>query len=153
MSRLRFVSGNEVQTKDGFVLVVVNIQPALDKPYFLSDNKWYADDELHTFVPPAPTWEQIEGYIKDILVAEVRKLFADRDASYMNLSFSAHGTVHGDLKIKYSVSTAQYATGVEGYSVRNCVDELFRRNNWDKLNKPDALTYSGETKTDDETTF
>ena len=99
--------------------------------------------DLITYVDPAPTWEEVEAHIQD-LVEDIRKRFVDNDEGEMRFELVASGTVHGDLIIKYKISDSRYGGDlVKGYSLRPTLDEFFRRKTWKGRNEPLALSYAG----------
>jgi len=147
MSRLNFKVGDQVVlNRLGVTSIqrVMRVEPALGVPYFLSDNEWYEDDDLTTYVEPDPSWEQVEAHVKHI-VEELRTKFADNDESGMLFEIIAGGRPDGDIKITYKVADSEYGSGkVTGYSLRPTLDEFFRRKTWKQRNEPLALTHDGD---------
>ncbi len=150
MSRLKFEIGNKVVT-DHMILggplfyTVMRVEPALDMPYFLSNNEWRDEEDLSTYVEPAPTWEQVEAHVKHI-VGELRELFKEHNESHLNFKVEASGRPDGDIKIKYTICDNMYSSAeVNGYSLRPTLDEFFRRKTWKERNEPLALTHAGKS--------
>jgi len=154
MSRLKFEVGNRVITDHmihggPLFYTVMRAEPALDAPYFLSNNEWRNEEDLSTYVEPDLTWEQVEAHIKHI-VQELREKFQANDANHMRLEIKASGRPDGDIKIKYSVDDTDYGSyEVHGYSLRPTLDEFFRRKTWKQRNEPLALSYDGKDKGDE----
>lgn len=151
MSRLKFKEGDLVTVNGSeHHFVVSQAQPALQDPYLLSNSVWYPEEALTLYVPPEPTWEQLEGHIK-MLVNQLRNKFSDNEEHYMSLKITAGGRVDGNIKITYRIGDASYemATDVQGYSIRPTLEEFERRKKWQERNAPELLTNSGETKIDD----
>ncbi len=150
MSRLKYQVGNHV-TIDGvdsfptISFVVVQVQPALELPYLLSNDVWYDESLLTTYVEPTPTWEEVESHVKHI-VEELRETFKGHDESHLNFKVEASGRPDGDIKIKYTVCDNAYSSAeVNGYSLRPTLDEFFRRKVWKSRNEPLALTHAGKS--------
>ena len=147
MSRLEFAKDQRVkynwdQPEQPF-RTIVNVEAALDAPYFMDDGTWRQDADLVTYVESTPTWEEVETYIIG-LVVDIRKRFVDNDESEMRFEVTASGTVHGDLIIKYKISDSRDGGDpVKGYSLRPTLDEFFRRKTWRSRNEPLALSYGG----------
>ena len=147
MSRLNYGVGHRVkytwdQPEQPF-RTIVNVEAALEAPYFMDDGTWRMDADLMAYVELAPTWEKVEAHIQ-VLVEEIRKRFVDHDESEMRFEVTASGTVHGDLIIKYKISDSRYGGDpVKGYSLRPTLDEFFRRKTWKGRNEPIALSYAG----------
>lgn len=147
MSRLNYKVGDRVtltySSDPSTPHTITRVEPALDRPYFLDDNKWHEEADLSTYVEPTPTWEQVEAHVK-LIVSELRTKFADNDESYMFFEIEASGRPDGDIKIKYSISDDNYGSSkVTGYSLRPTLDEFFRRKTWKSRNEPLALTHAG----------
>lgn len=151
VNRLKFKAGDLVKCQGhdlSTVLTVVRVEPALERPYFLSDNEFYGEDKLTIVVPPARTWEDFEADFKHMM-QQARERFAARDATEMHVEVQVNGPVHGDLKIKYTVGTDRYDNDkTTSYSFEPAIEELFRRKGWNKRNTPEALTYVGDKDKD-----
>ena len=147
MSRLEFAKDQRVkytwdQPGQPF-RTITNVEAALEAPYFMDDGTWRKNSDLITYVELTLTWEQVEEHIK-VLVSDIRDQFADHDESEMKFEVIASGTVHGDLKIKYTISDSVYGSAdVHGYSLRPTPDEFFRRKIWKGRNEPLVLSYGG----------
>lgn len=143
MSRLKYQKGDEVRLQDGVRLYIVDVQPALEAPYFCSDSQWHEEDALDPYVPSTPTWEEVERMFRH-MVEELRAVFQEHDAPYMAVEFVASGRPDGVLKLTMGVSGQEYGSGkVTGYSIRPTLDEFFRRKAWSARNEPLALTHGG----------
>lgn len=148
MSRLAFKEGSVVTTLDGAIRRVVRVFPGEANPYMLDDNDMYSEHVLQSYTPPAPEWEEVEGFIKDKMI-ELRERFANIDWHHMHVEIVVAGNTHGDLKIEYRVSEGTYDRKAEGFSLEPVVDEIVRRHTWDKRNAPLAIGYDGTEKHDD----
>ena len=78
------------------------------------------------------------------LAQEMRRVFNMGDMGYIRFEASAVGRTHGDLKISFKLSTESFGGDVEGDCIQPVMDELLRRNGWEKRHQPKCLTYSGE---------
>ena len=148
MSRLRYKIGDRVilegedQTLDAS-LTITRVEPALEEPYFLSNNQWHAEDTLTTYVEPVPTWEQVEVHVKHI-VQELREKFQANNENSLLFEIVASGRPDGEIKITYKLADSEYGSNkVKAFSLRPCLDEFFRRKTWTSRNEPLALAYDG----------
>lgn len=145
MSRLKYRIGDRVILEgEEYPITITRVESALDAPYFCTDNMWYVEDALSTYVEPTPTWEEVEAHIKHI-VEELRDKFQENDETGLYFTIEATGRPDGDIKIKYTVSDSEYGSPkVDGYSLRPTLEELFRRKTWKSRNEPLALTHDDD---------
>lgn len=153
MSRLNHRIGDLVKITTGMhgdtVYVIQRVEPALEKPYFLTNNEWHDESELTTHVVPDPTWEEVEAHIRHI-VGDLRDKFKANDENFMSFTVYASGRPDGDIKIKYTIRDSEYSgEQVSGYSLRPTLDELFRRKKWKERNIPLVLTHASDRPVDD----
>lgn len=74
-------------------------------------------------------------------IKRVRKEMQKVDSlSHFHISIEAEGRLHeGEVKLTYAIG--QYSGLVKGDSIQACVDEYLRRNGWETIHDPKALTY------------
>ncbi len=149
MSRLEFAEKQRVKytwdEADTPFRTIMNVEPALEAPYFMDDSTWRKDGDLITYVESAPSWEQVEAHIKHI-TSDLREAFKEHNESHLYFAVEASGHPDGDIKIKYAICDNSYGgSKVEGYSLRPTLDEFFRRKTWKERNAPLALTHAGKS--------
>lgn len=144
MSRLKYIVGSRVSIEGvGCPFFVVQVQAALELPYLLSNDVWYDETLLSTYVEPSPTWEDVEAYIKGMF-QEVREIFQEREVNGLRVVIKAEGRSDGDIKISYSVAESDYDSNkASSYSLRPSLDEFFRGKTWKARNEPLSLSYGG----------
>lgn len=130
------------------VMTVRRVEPALDAPYFCSDNEFHPEDDLLIWTPPQRTLQDFQAELKRV-AEHVRKRFNDCHFSYVGIDIAITGNTTGDIKIQFEVKKEQYTNEVvRGYDLETAVDELIRRHHWNRRNKPDQLTYAGSDEVD-----
>lgn len=84
-----------------------------------------------------------EGY-------RVRKILDDHNLSYFNFTLNIKGrTASGDVKFEASLSNSEYGSGeVKGNSVDAVVEELLRRNGYEKKHATLCLPSTQPTTTE-----
>jgi len=82
------------------------------------------------------------AFEKDVMVeaTRLRKLFADRDQSYLEFSVQINGPIdHDSLRIDFTVGS--YGESVTADSVDAALDEYFRRKGWKARHEALRLTH------------